>query len=241
MPSNRTNAQASPGRREHAEPPLPNQRFLHRDAGRAVAGSTPRGAVFTPGVYQINGTINVTNPDTVVLGLGLATWCPNSSSASRRRRRHPHRRPALRRPHRQQLRPGPDRPVRVKHDHAADPTVLSDVFARIGGATAGKATQTLQVNSANVVGDRAPVAARAATASASAGRPTPPPTAMLVVNGANVTMYAVEHYQAVQVQWNGNGGADYFYQSEMPYDPPPASAGWTDPPTAIPPSTSPAR
>ena len=38
---------------------------------------------------------------------------------------------------------------------------------------------------------------------------------------------AVEHYQAVQVQWNGNGGADYFYQSEMPYDPPSQSA-WMD-------------
>ena len=51
----------------------------------------------------------------------------------------------------------------------------------------------------------------------------------LVVNGANVTMYglAVEHYQAVQTQWNGNGGADYFYQSEMPYDPPNQSS-WMD-------------
>jgi hypothetical protein len=51
----------------------------------------------------------------------------------------------------------------------------------------------------------------------------------LVVNGANVTMYglAVEHYQAVQTQWNGNGGSDYFYQSEMPYDPPNQSS-WMD-------------
>jgi hypothetical protein len=31
----------------------------------------------------------------------------------------------------------------------------------------------------------------------------------------------------VQTQWNGNGGADYFYQSEMPYDPPSQSA-WMD-------------
>src|SRR6202012_764987 len=37
--------------------------------------------------------------------------------------------------------------------HAADPAVLSDVFARIGGDTAGQATQTLQINSSNVVGD----------------------------------------------------------------------------------------
>jgi hypothetical protein len=31
--------------------------------------------------------------------------------------------------------------------------VLSDVFARIGGATVGRATQTLVVNSGNVIGD----------------------------------------------------------------------------------------
>jgi hypothetical protein len=42
---------------------------------------------------------------------------------------------------------------RSSASHASDPAVLSDVFARIGGATVGKATQTLQINSNNVVGD----------------------------------------------------------------------------------------
>ena len=44
----------------------------------------------------------------------------------------------------------------------------------------------------------------------------------LIVNGANVTIYGlfVEHFQQYQTLWNGNGGAVYFYQSEMPYDPP---------------------
>jgi hypothetical protein len=44
----------------------------------------------------------------------------------------------------------------------------------------------------------------------------------LVVNGKNVTMYGlfVEHFQEYQTLWNGNGGRVYFYQSEMPYDPP---------------------
>jgi hypothetical protein len=51
----------------------------------------------------------------------------------------------------------------------------------------------------------------------------------LVVNGANVSMYglAVEHYQQVQVEWNGSGGQDYFYQSEMPYDVP-DQGSWMD-------------
>jgi len=49
----------------------------------------------------------------------------------------------------------------------------------------------------------------------------------LVVNGDNVTALglAVEHYEAEQVVWNGNGGETIFYQSEMPYDVP-SQAAW---------------
>ena len=113
--------------------------------------------------------------------------------------------------------------------HASDPTVLSDVFARIGGATTGKATQTLQVNSDNVIGDDLWLWRADHGNSGTVGWTVNTAANGLVVNGTNVTMYglAVEHYQAVQVQWNGNGGADYFYQSEMPYDPPSQSA-WMD-------------
>ena len=44
----------------------------------------------------------------------------------------------------------------------------------------------------------------------------------LIVNGDQVTIYGlfVEHYHQVQTLWNGNGGRLYFYQCEMPYDPP---------------------
>merc|ERR1719203_2162327 len=42
----------------------------------------------------------------------------------------------------------------------------------------------------------------------------------LIVNGNDVTMYAlmVEHTLNDLTQWNGQRGATYFYQSEMPYD-----------------------
>jgi hypothetical protein len=42
----------------------------------------------------------------------------------------------------------------------------------------------------------------------------------LEVNGDDVTMYglAVEHTLQDQVQWNGDRGSTYFFQSEMPYD-----------------------
>ena len=43
-----------------------------------------------------------------------------------------------------------------------------------------------------------------------------------MVNGNNVTLYGlfVEHHQQFQVLWNGERGRTYFYQSEIPYDPP---------------------
>jgi hypothetical protein len=62
----------------------------------------------------------------------------------------------------------------------------------------------------------------------------------LVVNGDNVTVYGlfVEHTQQHQTLWSGNGGRVYFYQSEMPYDPP-SNAGWGNDSRAIPHSKSP--
>src|SRR5581483_11991481 len=58
----------------------------------------------------------------------------------------------------------------------------------------------------------------------------------LVVNGNRVTAYGlfVEHHQQFQVLWNGDAGRTYFYQSEIPYDPPtqpaftsaPGANGW---------------
>ena len=35
----------------------------------------------------------------------------------------------------------------------------------------------------------------------------------------------VEHYQQYNTIWNGKGGRTYFYQNEMPYDPP-SNAAW---------------
>jgi hypothetical protein len=51
----------------------------------------------------------------------------------------------------------------------------------------------------------------------------------LVVNGDHVTIYGlfVEHHQRAQVLWNGEYGRTYFFQNEMPYDPP-NQAAWMD-------------
>jgi len=188
--------------------------------------------LFTPGIYQINGTVNVTRPDTVVLGLGLATLVSNGGNTilSTADVNGVHigglMFDAGTTNSQTLLQVGPSG---SSASHASDPIVLSDVFARIGGEFVGRATRTLVVNSANVIGDDLWLWRADHGNDGTVGWSTNTAANGLVVNGANVTMYglAVEHYQAVQVQWNGSGGRDYFYQSEMPYDVP-DQGSWMD-------------
>ncbi len=182
----------------------------------------------TPGVYHLNQTLKVTRPDTVVLGLGLATLIPDNgitamtvadvdgvklagilfdagttNSA-------------------QLLEMGPGG---SSADHGGNPSSLHDVFFRVGGAAVGKATTSLTVNSDDVIGDHLWI--WRADHGNGVGWNTNTADTGLVVNGDDVTMYGlfVEHYQKHQTIWNGNGGRTYFYQNEMPYDPP-NQAAW---------------
>jgi hypothetical protein len=190
------------------------------DAGRHL--------LFTPGVYRLDQTIRVNRPDTVVLGLGLATLQPdngitamtvadvdgvkvagimfeagtvNSSVL---------------------MEVGP---AGSSASHAANPTSLHDVFFRIGGPHAGKATTSLRINSDNVIGDH--MWLWRGDHGSGIGWNLNTADTGLVVNGDNVTMYGlfVEHYQKYEVIWNGNGGRTYFFQNEHPYDPP-NQAAW---------------
>jgi hypothetical protein len=99
------------------------------------------------------------------------------------------------------------------------------VFFRIGGADVGRATTSLEVNSDDVLIDH--VWAWRADHGNGVGWDLNTAATGVVVNGKNVTAYGlfVEHYQKYQVRWNGNGGRTYFFQNEMPYDPP-TQAAW---------------
>jgi hypothetical protein len=179
--------------------------------------------LFTPGIYHVDQTINVTRANTVVLGLGYATIIPDggvtpmqvadvdgvriasllfdagtTNSANL-------------------LVVGPSN---TTESHAANPTSLSDVFFRIGGAGPGRATNSLLVNSDNVLIDH--VWAWRADHGDGVGWTVNPADSGLIVNGDNVLALAlfVEHYQKYEVQWNGNGGRTIFFQNEKPYDPP---------------------
>ena len=103
------------------------------------------------------------------------------------------------------------------------------MFFRIGGATAGKATVSLLVNSDNVVLDD--VWAWRADHGTGVGWTLNTAETGLIVNGKDVTAYGlfVEHYQKSEVIWNGDRGTVIFFQNEMPYDPP-SQAAWMEAP-----------
>jgi hypothetical protein len=111
--------------------------------------------------------------------------------------------------------------------HGNEPSSLNDVFFRIGGATAGKATTSLEVDSADVILDD--IWAWRADHGTGVGWTLNTASHGLVVNGDRVTALGlfVEHYQQEQVLWKGHGGQTVFYQSELPYDPP-SQAAWMD-------------
>jgi hypothetical protein len=98
--------------------------------------------------------------------------------------------------------------------------LIQDVFFRIGGATPGEATTSLQINRNNVIIDD--VWAWRADHGAGVGWTSNTAAHGLIVNGDNVTAYGlfVEHYQRYEVIWNGENGRTIMFQNEMPYDPP---------------------
>ncbi|MFD0254390.1 RICIN domain-containing protein [Streptomyces sp. NPDC127113] len=182
----------------------------------------------TPGVYHLNQTLRVTRPDTVVLGLGLATFVPDNGVTAMTVADVDGVKiagvlfDAGTTNSRTLVEVGP---AGSAADHSANPTSLHDVYFRVGGAAVGKATTSLVVNSDDVIGDHMWI--WRGDHGSGIGWNTNTADTGLVVNGDDVTMYGlfVEHYQKHQTIWNGNGGRTYFYQNEMPYDPP-NQAAW---------------
>ncbi|MEU6455122.1 RICIN domain-containing protein [Streptomyces sp. NPDC047065] len=182
----------------------------------------------TPGVYHLNQTLRVTRPDTVVLGLGLATFVPDNGVTAMTVADVDGVKiagvlfDAGTTNSRTLVEVGP---AGSTADHSANPTSLHDVYFRVGGAAVGKATTSLVVNSDDVIGDHMWI--WRGDHGSGIGWNTNTADTGLVVNGDDVTMYGlfVEHYQKHQTIWNGNGGRTYFYQNEMPYDPP-NQAAW---------------
>jgi hypothetical protein len=186
--------------------------------------------LFTPGVYNIDQTLSVTNPNTIVLGIGFPTLIPVNGVNT--------------------MRVGDADGIRVEGllfdagttnssalltvgtqgnatSHAGNPISIQDVYFRIGGDIAGKATSSLIVNANNTLVDHIWAWRADHGNSGTTGWTVNTASHGVVVNGASVlaTGLFVEHYQNYDVQWLGNGGETIFFQNEMPYDPP-NQAAW---------------
>ncbi|MGA8500747.1 MAG: coagulation factor 5/8 type domain-containing protein [Candidatus Sulfotelmatobacter sp.] len=179
--------------------------------------------ILTPGIYDLTAPIRVTRPRTVVLGLGFATLRPVKGTAAMTTAdadgieiagllfdAGPIESPVL-------LEVGSEE---SRTRHKKDPITLHDVFFRVGGAGVGRAKVNLRINSNDTLVDHTWI--WRADHGAGVGWDLNTSENGLVVNGNDVTIYGlfVEHHQKFQVLWNGNGGRTYFYQSEIPYDPP---------------------
>jgi hypothetical protein len=219
------------------------QFFIARPADRvqAINNALARGQhlIFTPGIYHLDRTIQVKRPDTVVLGLGLATLVPDNGIvamtvadvkgvklAGLMFDAGTVNSPVLLQVGTQRAWNGQARQHNNWSD-PADPTSLQDVFFRIGGGTPGKATTALIVNADNVILDH--IWSWRADHGNGVGWTENTADTGLIVNGDNVIAYGlfVEHYQKYEVIWNGENGRTIMFQNEMPYDPP-SQAAWRD-------------
>lgn len=181
--------------------------------------------IFTPGIYNIDKTIEVKNQDTVILGLGLASLvstdgniimkvsdedgiiiCGLLFDAGTK--------------HTETLFQVGDEDT--KNTHENNPIILSDLFFRVGGVVNDQVSTNscAIINSNNVIGDNFWVW-RADHGSGVAWNKNYAKNG-IIINGNDVVMYAlmVEHFQEYQTIWNGERGKTYFYQSEIPYDVP---------------------
>ncbi len=187
--------------------------------------------ILTPGLYAYSQPIRITQPGTVVLGLGFATVEPTTGNeaisiadvagvevAGLIVDAGPVKSPVL-------LRVGET--LNSGNSHRGNPTSLQDITLRIGGQNAGLVTTALEVNSNDVILDN--IWSWRADHGTGVGWTVNTADHGLVVNGNRVlaTGLAVEHYQKEQVLWNGEAGETIFYQSELPYDPP-SQAAWMD-------------
>ena len=192
-----------------------------------AALSGGRNVLFTPGVYSIGQSLQVTKANTVVLGLGLATLTAQGGAvpmtvadvdgvdiAGLTFDAGPTNSPVL-------LRIG----TTSAGGSLTNPVALHDVFFRIGGPHLGKATTSLEVNRSGTLLDHLWV--WRADHGEGVGWTLNTADHGVIVNGNDVTATGlfVEHFQKEEVIWNGERGQTIMFQNELPYDPP-NQAAW---------------
>jgi hypothetical protein len=204
-----------------------NQFYIAKptDTAKSLNAALQQGyhLIMTPGIYHLASSLEVNYPNTVILGLGMATLVPDNGTPAMTIAdvdgvsvsgiifdAGPNKSPSL-------LVVGPST---SNVHHSANPIVLYDLSCRIGGAAPGLVDNCFTINVNNLILDN--VWLWRADHGQGVGWAVNPARNGLTVNGQNVTAYGlfVEHFQGFQTLWNGNGGSVYFYQSECPYDVP---------------------
>jgi len=179
-----------------------------------------------PGIYLLDQSLKITRPGTIVTGYGMpslvsgngnpvveisdvdgVTVCGITIDAGKIRS--------------QTLFQAGETKSNINHEK--NPTFLFDIFIRVGGYGEGTASSCMVINSKNVYIDHTWL--WRADHGKNVGWDKNTCKNGLIVNGDHVTVYGLfcEHFQEYQTLWNGNDGRVYFYQSEMPYDPPTAA------------------
>jgi hypothetical protein len=222
------------------------------DSATSINSQLARGKnlLLTPGVYDVDRSIDVKRPGTVVLGMGHATLTAVGGAtplvvadtagtvvAGVTVDAGPVESPVLLRVGRPEHGASGDAPA-ARRSSAADPLTLSDVYFRVGGPHVGAADVALEVNADHVLVDhtwvwRADHGVEGFTAGVSGDTDrwaTNTGRNGVVVNGDDVTATGlfVEHFQQHNTLWNGERGRVVFYQNELPYDPP-TQADWVQP------------
>lgn len=179
--------------------------------------------LITPGIYSLDKSLKITKKGTIIMGIGMPSLLPVNGT------------PALEvsdvdgiticgitvdagpKESESLLLMGEEGTGR---QHKKDPSFLYDIFFRVGGPAEGSAKRCMVINSSNVYIDHTWI--WRADHGNGVGWDKNRCANGLVVNGDDVTIYGLfnEHFQEYQTLWNGERGRLYFYQSEMPYDPP---------------------
>ena len=198
-----------------------------RDNAKTINSALKEGknVILSPGIYYAEEPIQVNNANTIVLGLGLATIIPSEANKEAA------------------MKVADVSGVTIAGiifdaqynsenmlvvgekgcnlDHSDNPTILQDIFVRIGGVHPGVASthQAVVVNSNNVIGDDFWL--WRADHGDGVGWDLNTAQNGLVVNGDDVIMYGlmVEHFQEYDIIWRGENGRTYFLQNEKCYDP----------------------
>ena len=204
-----------------------------------------RNLLITPGMYDMTRGLELKHPDTVVLGIGIPTLTARNGSTPITIKDNPgiivagltvDAGPVMSDVLLQVGKTGGERGA-AKTD-PSNPITLNDIYFRVGGPYVGKTETAMQIDASNVLIDHTWVwrgdhgvegfdrndgvfgdNARWREVIGNQG---------VIVNGDDVTATGlfVEHFQKHNLTWNGERGRVYFFQNELPYDPP-SQADWT--------------